>query len=299
MIELITTNWGWMIFALVIGLIIAWWIWSQPGDNISSDDTGSDDSSGISGAASGLMSNVKDTAVKAKDTAVDTTKKTADGAQNIAGDVSDTAKKTTKKASGAVAATAKKTTTTAKKAATKTVKTAKKTAAKPAAAAKKTANKTAKATSSVTKKVAGSAKKTTAAAAKKAASTTVKTVKKAPAKASASVKKTSSKAASTVKIAPKKATPKKTAKTVIPNDLELLKGVGPKLNNLLKSNGVKSFEQIAAWKAADIKAIDAKLGNFSGRITRDNWVDQAKLLTKGDVKGFEKKYGSLGSEIKK
>ena len=77
----------------------------------------------------------------------------------------------------------------------------------------------------------------------------------------------------------------------------MLKGVGPKLNTLLKSLGVTSFEQVAAWNAADIAEIDSKLGNFAGRISRDNWVDQAKLLSAGDIKTFEKRYGALGSEI--
>jgi predicted flap endonuclease-1-like 5' DNA nuclease len=100
------------------------------------------------------------------------------------------------------------------------------------------------------------------------------------------------------KAAPKpKASPKPAPKPVIPDNLELLKGVGPKLNTLLKSLGVTSFEQVAAWNAADIAEIDSKLGNFAGRISRDNWVDQAKLLSAGDVKTFEKRYGALGSEI--
>ena len=51
--------------------------------------------------------------------------------------------------------------------------------------------------------------------------------------------------------------------------------------------------------AADIAEIDSKLGVFAGRPNRDNWVDQAKLLVAGDVAGFEKKYGALGSEITK
>ncbi len=88
-------------------------------------------------------------------------------------------------------------------------------------------------------------------------------------------------------------------KVIIPDNLELLKGVGPKLNGLLKSLGVTSFEQVANWKPSDVREIDSKLGNFAGRVGRDNWIDQAKLLMKGDVKGFEKKYGPLGSEIKK
>ena len=62
--------------------------------------------------------------------------------------------------------------------------------------------------------------------------------------------------------------------------------------------GVTTFEQVANWSARDIREIDSKLGNFAGRIGRDNWIDQAKLLSKGDVKAFEKKYGPLGSEIK-
>ena len=100
--------------------------------------------------------------------------------------------------------------------------------------------------------------------------------------------------------APKPAAkPKAAPKIVIPDNLELLKGVGPKLNTMLKGLGVSSFEQVANWSAADIREIDSKLGAFAGRISRDNWIDQAKLLVKGDVAGFEKKYGALGSEIKK
>jgi predicted flap endonuclease-1-like 5' DNA nuclease len=97
---------------------------------------------------------------------------------------------------------------------------------------------------------------------------------------------------------PKAAPKPKTVKPVIPDNLELLKGVGPKLNALLKSLGVTSFEQVANWSARDIREIDSKLGTFAGRIGRDNWVDQAKLLSKGDIAAFERKYGELGSEIK-
>ncbi|MFN5632463.1 MAG: hypothetical protein ACK473_10705, partial [Sphingomonadales bacterium] len=85
----------------------------------------------------------------------------------------------------------------------------------------------------------------------------------------------------------------------IPDDIALLKGVGPKLVALLQSMGVTSLEQIATWSAADVTEIDSKLGAFAGRIKRDNWVDQAKLLSAGDIAGFEKKYGSLGSDIAK
>lgn len=84
-----------------------------------------------------------------------------------------------------------------------------------------------------------------------------------------------------------------------PDDLNLIKGVGPKLNTLLISLGVTRFAQIASWTKDEIAEVDQYLGNFTGRIARDNWVDQAGYLAKGDVAGFSKKYGELGSEIKK
>ncbi len=81
------------------------------------------------------------------------------------------------------------------------------------------------------------------------------------------------------------------------DNLQLLKGVGPKLVALLNGLGVTSFAQIAAWTDADIAAIDPQLGAFQGRIARDNLVDQASYLARGDKGGFEAKYGALGGEL--
>lgn len=78
-----------------------------------------------------------------------------------------------------------------------------------------------------------------------------------------------------------------------PDNLRLIKGVGPKLNTLLISLGVTRFDQIADWKEAEIVEVDQYLDTFSGRITRDAWIDQAKFLAKDDIAGFEKKYGKL------
>ena len=63
---------------------------------------------------------------------------------------------------------------------------------------------------------------------------------------------------------------------------------------LLGELGVTSYAQIAAWDAAEIERIDAKLGRFSGRITRDQWVEQAKLLAAGDESSFVAKFGQNG-----
>lgn len=81
-----------------------------------------------------------------------------------------------------------------------------------------------------------------------------------------------------------------------PDDLSMIKGVGPKLNALLGSLGVSRFDQIAAWTDADIAEVDRFLGNFQGRIERDNWVDQARFLSVSDHDGFTAKYGALGGE---
>lgn len=77
------------------------------------------------------------------------------------------------------------------------------------------------------------------------------------------------------------------------DDLTRLKGVGPKLGAALNRLGVHSFSQIAAWSEEDIDRIDAQLGNFSGRIRRDNWPDQARFLSAGDTQGFEQRFGKL------
>jgi len=87
--------------------------------------------------------------------------------------------------------------------------------------------------------------------------------------------------------------PKIAAAVGEPDNLRLIKGVGPKLNTLLNKLGVTRFDQIAAWKAEDITEMDQYLETFSGRITRDAWIDQAKFLAKDDIAGFEKKYGKL------
>ena len=78
-----------------------------------------------------------------------------------------------------------------------------------------------------------------------------------------------------------------------PDNLRQIKGVGPKLNTLLGTLGVTRFDQIAAWGPSEIAEVDGYLGNFKGRIERDNWVDQAGYLATNDIKGFEAKYGAL------
>ncbi len=77
-------------------------------------------------------------------------------------------------------------------------------------------------------------------------------------------------------------------KTDAADDLKQLKGVGPALEKKLHANGVTTFAQIAEWGADDITDMDDKL-SFKGRIERDGWVEQAKLLAAGEATEFSKK----------
>lgn len=79
-----------------------------------------------------------------------------------------------------------------------------------------------------------------------------------------------------------------------PDDLSLLKGVGPKLETQLHDMGIWFFAQIADWSDADRRTVDAKLGNFKGRIERDQLQEQAKLLAAGRVTEYEARFGKLG-----
>jgi predicted flap endonuclease-1-like 5' DNA nuclease len=79
------------------------------------------------------------------------------------------------------------------------------------------------------------------------------------------------------------------------DDLTRIKGVGPKLVGILRSLGVTSFQQVADWSEADIDRVDAHLGRFQGRIRRDDWMTQARLLASGDTKGYEARFGKLDS----
>jgi len=77
------------------------------------------------------------------------------------------------------------------------------------------------------------------------------------------------------------------------DDLTRIKSIGPKLSAALQALGVTRYAQIAAWSEADLAAIDAQLGPFAGRPGRDNWIEQCRFLSSGDIAGYEAKFGKL------
>jgi branched-chain amino acid transport system ATP-binding protein len=73
----------------------------------------------------------------------------------------------------------------------------------------------------------------------------------------------------------------------IADRLVLIKGIGPVNERKLNEHGIFHFDQIAAWKKADIEAVEAYLA-FDGRIAREDWIGQAKALARSAAKSAAK-----------
>jgi predicted flap endonuclease-1-like 5' DNA nuclease len=78
-----------------------------------------------------------------------------------------------------------------------------------------------------------------------------------------------------------------------PDDLLRLKGVGPKLAAMLNERGITRFDQITKLSPGQVETIDASLGAFRGRFERDRIQEQADYLARGDIGGYESKFGKL------
>ena len=73
------------------------------------------------------------------------------------------------------------------------------------------------------------------------------------------------------------------------DNLKEIKGIGPKLEKLCNSLGFYHFDQIAGWTADEVAWVNANLQGFKGRVTRDEWVAQAKILASGGETEFSKR----------
>ncbi|SDY07576.1 hypothetical protein [Citreimonas salinaria] len=65
------------------------------------------------------------------------------------------------------------------------------------------------------------------------------------------------------------------------DDLQRIKGVGPKLAGQLNAAGIYHFDQIAGWSADEVAWIERNVDGAKGRIIRDDWVAQARTLATG------------------
>ena len=72
-----------------------------------------------------------------------------------------------------------------------------------------------------------------------------------------------------------------------PDKLTKIKGIGPKLQELLFSMGFFHFDQIASWDKSQVAWVDENLDGFKGRASRDDWVAQAFSLSGSSVGGVK------------
>jgi predicted flap endonuclease-1-like 5' DNA nuclease len=73
------------------------------------------------------------------------------------------------------------------------------------------------------------------------------------------------------------------------DDLKVIEGIGPAMEKLVNGFGVFHYDQIAGWTDADVAAFDARMDRFKGRITRDKWVAQAKIIVSEGLERFQER----------
>ena len=62
------------------------------------------------------------------------------------------------------------------------------------------------------------------------------------------------------------------------DDLKEIIGIGKVFERALHDLGIVSFRQIASFDVSDIARVNAKLGEFRGRMEQDDWIGQAREL---------------------
>jgi NADH-quinone oxidoreductase subunit E len=75
------------------------------------------------------------------------------------------------------------------------------------------------------------------------------------------------------------------------DNLQRISGVGPKLKKTLHDLGFFHYEQIAAWDPSEVTWINEHL-RFRGRVEREQWIEQARLLANGEEERFTQIYAA-------
>jgi predicted flap endonuclease-1-like 5' DNA nuclease len=73
------------------------------------------------------------------------------------------------------------------------------------------------------------------------------------------------------------------------DDLKEIEGIGPAMEKLVNGMGFYHFDQIASWSEADVAVVDGEMTSFKGRITRDKWVAQAKIIVTEGLEAFRER----------
>lgn len=80
----------------------------------------------------------------------------------------------------------------------------------------------------------------------------------------------------------------KPAEAAAADDLKRIKGIGPKNEEALNALGIFRFSQIAGWTPENAEWVEASL-SFTGRISREDWIGQARVLAGGGHTEFSRR----------
>lgn len=72
-----------------------------------------------------------------------------------------------------------------------------------------------------------------------------------------------------------------------PDDLARIEGIGPKLEELLNSNNIYTYRQLANTSLSDLESIIAGAGEHFRIHDPSTWPEQAKLLAEGNFEAFD------------
>jgi predicted flap endonuclease-1-like 5' DNA nuclease len=73
------------------------------------------------------------------------------------------------------------------------------------------------------------------------------------------------------------------------DDLKEIEGIGPAMEKLVNELGFYHFAQLADWSDDDVEWVDANMKTFKGRIVRDKWVAQAKIIVSEGLEAFRER----------
>jgi predicted flap endonuclease-1-like 5' DNA nuclease len=80
----------------------------------------------------------------------------------------------------------------------------------------------------------------------------------------------------------------KASVVMVKDDLQVIKGVGPFIEEKLNALGITTYRQVANLTAKLETQVNEAIEFFPGRVKRDQWANQAKILLGEDVKMDEK-----------
>lgn len=72
------------------------------------------------------------------------------------------------------------------------------------------------------------------------------------------------------------------------DDLKRIRGIGVLIEKKLNAMGIRNYTQIANWTAGDVARVSETL-DFKGRIERESWIEQARILASGGFTEFSRR----------